>query len=309
MSDNRPPVYEENGIWVYRASFVGNPLRCLSAARQGYEGLPPPDYLIKAAEAGDMAEIEVKAKLRNMGYRISGEQNTVEISLYPGTIVRGHMDAAHCIDPNGEDRILEVKSMSQRVWDEWQKWGFERFTNYAAQITIYMAAQGAQATYAIINRETGELDVFNLTEFPTSLGRIADKIGTAEVGALTGVLPVCDGSAKSPCPWSFMCDKEEMLFEELESAGERRILEIAEELDRLREVESEVKAEIEAERERLRVALAGREAVKVPGFSITNKPRVSKRLNTGRLKKAVGDLSEYYDETTSKPVLTVRRST
>src|SRR3990172_2087138 len=112
MSDDRPMVYAEGDSWVYLASSIGRSIRCLAAARQGYEPLPAPDFLIRAAEAGTALEPVVVAILEQRGYQITDRQATVELQPFEGVIVRGHLDAGFVIDLNGWGSMLEVKTMS-----------------------------------------------------------------------------------------------------------------------------------------------------------------------------------------------------
>lgn len=312
MSDNRAIVYAENDKIIYRASSVGLPLRCLTAARTGYDALPPPEYLANAAEAGNRAEVIVKAQLRVEGYKISGEQGVIELEVLPGIIVRGHMDATHCVLPDTtEDRILEVKSMSERVFNEWLTYGFERFHTYAAQVSVYMAARQSQAVYAAVNRDSYggelELDVRILRDYPVSIPSIIDHIAQVEEAAKDNILPQCTG-AKYQCPYNYLCDANEMMLEEVEDGTEAMLIDLGDQYSHLLDLEEEVKSQKNALRDEIRVALAGREEVAVPGFSFTQRPRTSKRLNAARLRKVLGDeVEKFYDETISDPVLRVTR--
>lgn len=314
MSDNRAIVYEENDKVIYRASAVGLPLRCLTAARSAYDALPPPDYLVAAAEAGNRSEVIVKASLRVQGYKISGEQGEIEMEVLPGIVIRGHMDAQHCVVPNTtEDRILEVKSMSSRVYSEWLAYGFTRFPTYASQISVYMAARQAQAVYAVVNRDTYsdpqvQMDVRILDDYPVPMSDIIHHIAQVEENAKNNILPKCTG-AKYSCAYAYMCDRDDLHFEEVEDGTEAMLIELGEQYAHLLDLEAEVKSQKDALRDEIRVALAGRDSVRVPGFSFSNKPTTSRRLNASRLRNDLGDeVDKYYDETVSDPRLTVRRS-
>jgi hypothetical protein len=299
--------------WVYRASAVGRSLRCLATARQGYDPLPPPDYLELAAEAGNRYEIIVKAKLRAEGYRISGEQNELESEVKPGVIVRGHVDAIHCLAPNDDtDRILEVKSMSQRVWDKWLGWGFKGFPEYAAQISVYMHAESErrgkpiEATYAVINRETDEMEVRTVSTPPTPIPSIFQKVALAEQFADMHKLPTCDSASQYMCPYNYICDKNEILFEEIEQGSEAMLRQLATEHEEIKKTIEALEDNKEGVRAQIRTALAGRKGLKIIGWSFSNKPRKARKLNMVRLRERLGDeLDDYFDETESDPVLMV----
>lgn len=317
MSDNRANVYFDESVdaWVYRASSVGKSLRCLATARQGYDSLPPPDYLIEAAEAGNRYETIVKAKLRAQGYRISGEQNELATEVKPGVIVRGHLDATHCLRPDDPtDRILEVKSMSQRVWDKWLQWGFSGFPEYSAQISVYMHAEAerrgvgaVEALYAVVNRETEEIETRVIASPPTSIQSIFQKVALAEQFASMSQLPTCDSASQYMCPYNYLCDKNEVLFEELEEGSEAMLERLCAQQYEIAKTMDELSDKKELVRDDIRVALAGRKAHKLKGWSITNKPRKSRKLNLVRLREYMGDkLDEFFEESEGDPVLVVR---
>lgn len=210
MSDNRATVYREGDVWVYRASSIGRPLRCLTAARQGYDAAPRPEFLMKAAAAGNLAEITVKKMMRDDGWKIRGEQGSVEIKV-PGVnaIIRGHLDAMEAVNVDGSKRgMLEVKSMSDRVWAKWHRYGFDRFPTYAAQLSAYMfATDSEQAIYAIYNRDTQELETIQIDAPPVSIEELFAKVRVVELYGENGEdLPTCTG-AEYPCEYSYMCDR------------------------------------------------------------------------------------------------------
>lgn len=319
MPDNRPIVYHDPNIdaWVYRASSVGRSLRCLSSARQGYDPLPPPEYLIEAAEAGNRYEPIVKAQLRSQGYRISGEQGESEIEVKPGVIIRGHLDGSHCLAPGDPtDRMLEVKSMSQRVWDKWLSWGFKGFPEYAAQLSVYMHAEAlrrgvptVEATYAVINRATDELEVRTVAEPPVPIQKLIERVALAELFATMHQLPSCDSASQYACPYSYICDKYEVLFEEIEDGSEAMLRRLAEEHAEVANTIKVLEDKKEEVRGQIRTALAGRSALKIKGWSFSNKPRKSNKLNLVRLREHLGDkLDEFFDEGQTDPVLLVNKT-
>lgn len=322
MSDNRSIVYFDPSIeaWVYRASSVGRGLRCLATARQGYDPLPPPDYLETAAEEGNRYEPIVKARLREEGYRISGEQGEFDLPVEDGVIIRGHLDGQHCLEPDSDtDRVLEVKSMSDRVWKKWQNWSFRGFPEYAAQVTVYMEAERRrrraeriEATYAVINRDTEEMEVRTLTRPPADFEAIIQQVKLAEWFGQAQQLPICDSESQYSCPYSYLCDKEPLSIEELEGvAGDneaalRHLLEQHEELHRTIET---LKANKEKLRNEIRGALGGRDAMKMNGWSISNKPWKENKLNLVKLRARLGeDLDLYFEEGETDPRLTIRKT-
>jgi hypothetical protein len=316
MSDNRPIVYFDPQVnrWAYRASSVGRPLRCLVTARQGYEALEPPRYLSQAAEAGNKAEIIVKAILRNQGYRISGEQGEINLLVGDTAVIRGHMDAEHIVDENGVDRVLEVKSMSKGVWDEWWKDGFNGFPEYAAQLTVYMGAiserrgKEVEALYALYNRSNpGQVETVVVRTPPANLEAIRAKVIEAEEWGDKG-LPQCTG-AKYFCGYSYLCDRDEMRFEELESGTQTILVELTNEYGDLLEADEDVSVRKEELREKIKTAMGTRGKADVPGWSISvTTPKAKKSLSIEKLRQRLGDeLDQFWTEGETKPTLYIRR--
>lgn len=322
MSDNRPIVYHDPvaGAWVYRLSSIGRPSRCLVAARMGATPLAAPQYLVAAAEAGTAAEQVVKDRMRLQGWSISGEQDEIEIAIpVPHVdhrvIARGHMDATRCVDPDGRVSLLEVKSMSNRVWAVWSAWGWERFPTYAGQLSGYMH-WGAEhrgvhtATYAVFNRDTEELVLRTVSAPPVPWVEIEAKVALVEFLAARDLMPACDSASEYSCPYSYICDRREVLFEELEVGSERRLVELAEEWSEATRMRDDIAARVESIRDEIRTALGTRERVQVPGWGFTHaKPKPSRKLDVEALRADLGDetLAKYWREEQKGPLLYIRK--
>jgi len=306
MSDNRAIVYHDPVVdaWIYRASSVGRSLRCLSSARQGYDPLPPPDYLVEAAEAGNRYEVIAKSKLRGQGYKISGEQGNIDYEIQPGLIVRGHLDGSHCIDPKDpKDRMLEVKSMSQRVFAKWVTGGFGNFPEYAAQITMYMHAEGQrrnqgtipESVYAVINRDTDEMLVSVLKVPPGDFEAIIQKVQLAEQFAALSQLPPCDSASQYTCPYEYLCDRHEILFEEIEEGKEATMKRLGEQYVEIKKQEEILKDNLTTVKNEIATALGGRDEVKIKGFTFTHKkPKPSMTVDKTGLRRDLGDGFDKY---------------
>lgn len=329
MSDNRPIVYYDDQIeaWVYRASSAGRSIRCLTAARQGYDPLADPQYLITAAAAGNRYEKIVKDYMRADGWAIVGEQGSMDVEVAPGVVLRGHLDAQHCLQPergvrDDTDRMLEVKSMSKRVFADWSKWGFERFPEYATQLSVYMYAEHerrgvpVEATYAVVNRDAEveegelELDIRTIKKPPVEWTSITQKILLSEWFADQGQLPICDSQSKYSCSYSYLCDKDELLFEEIEDGSEEMLRQLAEEYDAIRKLEGDLKSRKGLVGDEIKVALGKRKKVRIPGWSFSMSSKRNKALDSTLLRKVLNEneieLDDYYTTTEGNPFLTVR---
>ena len=278
--------------------------------------LPAPDYLIEAAEAGNRFEVIVKARLRQSGYRISGEQGSLEYPVLENVIIRGHMDASHCLAPDDPtDRLLEVKSMSDRVYKTWMTHGFSYFPEYAAQVTTYMWAEGrrrgldgpVEATYAVVNRNTDEMYVQTLTEPPADMDAIVQKVALAEQFAALDQLPACDSASQYTCPYDYICDRHEILFEEIEAGTEAMLKSLGDKYQEIRRMEKVVEDKMEEVKSEIAAALGARESVSIPSYTFTNKaPKPRKSLNLTRLRERLGDeLDDYFDEVPIKKSIRV----
>jgi hypothetical protein len=276
MADDRPIVYEENGVWVYRASSVGVSIRELVAARLGYPPLPPPEYLRKAAAAGNRYESIVKSRLGERGWIIDSEQPTIEIPIEGGTgplLIRGHLDGDR-VQVNGYPlAMLEVKSMSARVWERWHVEGFAGFGTYAAQIAAYMHGTGRPAWYVVVNRDDDdvELDIQFLEEPPVSWYEVMGRVLLSDHYAAQGELPPCDRPSPYTCPYDHLCDHRLPLFAELESGEEETIARLAAEYEEARRIKGEVESNIKGIQEEIRLTLGDRDAVEAGGWKVTDR--------------------------------------
>jgi hypothetical protein len=202
--------------------------------------------------------------------------------------------------------------MSQRVFDTWLAWGFDKYPSYAAQLTCYMTAGGKrEAVYAVVNRgydgEGLQLDIRVVPEPPIPFSTIENKVKLAEWYAERGELPVCDSASQYSCPYDYLCDRHEIIFEELEQGGEKLLRQLADQHEEIKRTETQLKERKSEVRLELETALAGRSKVKIPGYTFSMSTRKSRKLNQVRLREELGErIEEFYEESESAPFLTVR---
>ncbi len=205
--DNRPIVYRDQGRWVYRASAIGGCPRGVLAARRGYRALPPPGWLADAAEAGHQAEPFALGWLKARGWQISAEQQVVEWPIGTQAVVRGHIDGIGHYQrdrTNRETRLVEVKSMSENVFDAWRKDGFAAFPKYAAQLTVYMTVLKLPALYVIVRRATGDVVTQMIDSPPISPAGILRRILGMEQQVEGVEWPVCEAQYAGWCAWQYV---------------------------------------------------------------------------------------------------------
>ena len=298
MGDDRAIVYVENGTPIYRASSLGNPLRCLVAARAGNTPLEPPEYLVKAAAAGNEYEGIVKDRLTKEGWVIDDEQGFVEVKVPLNVdgapeyaIIRGHLDAMgiHHTDDPMDDRMLEVKSMSTNVYDKWTRHRFDGFPTYAAQLTFYMAASGKPSLYAVICRDTDELELIPYDTAPMDVEFLYNKVRSVEALNIQGIIPPCAGAIYD-CSYDYMCDKRDISPADLAKFGDDVALgEAIKRYDDAREQGRIVDVLKAAARDDVIAAMAGREKVDVGLTRVSYQSSERKKLNVKKLR-------EDYDE-------------
>jgi len=175
---------------VYRMSSAGNCPKRLSAKRLGIEAEPLPAFVYTAAEEGNWHETRIKDELKKEMVAVIDEQKELIIEHETFKLV-GHIDGI-IVETENENKLLEIKTMSQYQFDKWMKSGFIAFPNYAAQLACYSTASGlSDVCYIVKNRSSGYKDVRNFTIVGNKLFNTAEilvKITEVERLALKGEL-------------------------------------------------------------------------------------------------------------------------
>jgi hypothetical protein len=213
--------------------------------------------------------------------------------------IRGHLDAVsiHHLDDPMDDRMLEVKSMSTNVFDKWTRHRFDSFPTYAAQLTFYMAAVDKPALYAVICRDTDELELIPYDTPPMDIETIFDKVRSVEAMNIQNIIPPCSG-AQYACAYDYMCDKREISPADLAKFGDDVALaEAIERYDDARAQEDILKVIKAAARDDVIAAMAGRKKAEVGLTLISYQSSKRKTLNVKKLRVELGDkLDGFYDE-------------
>jgi hypothetical protein len=310
--DDRPIAYVEGHRPVYRASACGGCLRALVAARLGFDPVEPPEFLATAAREGERLESFIVEDLERDGWRVSGRQEPIEVE-FPAFVIRGHIDGVAEREDAGP-RLLEVKTMSRRRFEQWRRHGFAAFPRYAAQASVYHHAMGLPLLYAVRNRDTGETDVRLLPSPPLPFDQVKRKLLEAEVWARKGRMPSCDyqpGSMeRRVCPYAYLCDGGDAK-EEAKAAGvilDWNLLAIREWARRYvaaREQEMAAAALKDEAREQIVHLLGGEAKVDALGYKVSLTKRVRRGLDTARLEADFGQALDPYRTTTEYTALTV----
>jgi len=196
MSDE-PPVFERDGMVVYRASSLGGCKRMLALARQGYDAVSPPADMLKVFQAGHAAEREVWAK----GIVKGVAQEYVELPISATIKVVGHLD---CWDKQTRS-IYEVKSQSSEEWGPIRKGRL--WERYAVQISVYMLATGLPLTVIRVKRgKEGGIEEEQREEFdvpPVTIEEIRRRVFEVEMLARRDLSETACEKVEFPCPFFY----------------------------------------------------------------------------------------------------------
>lgn len=192
--DNRPPVYVEDGVPIYRASGIGGCRALLLRARRdgAVPGLPP--WMQEVANEGWLHEEQVLQRLADdYGLPVLSRQfaGRLEVEVEQGpAVIAATTDAI--LDWNGTAAIGEVKSMGYSVFAEFVR-GQTIPDSHRLQIAVSQHAWDTgpvPAIYAAKNRNTGKLKVYGFEEPLATIEELTAVVAEVEAAFATGeVLP------------------------------------------------------------------------------------------------------------------------
>jgi hypothetical protein len=179
-------VYEEVGPngprFVYRASaaFTACP-NALLLARRGVTPSPPPPALQKRFDMGKTMEPIILEQLREKyGFKVYGQQSTVEMDLPGGDIIRGHVDGLTTEDgidithvcgqsveelegqpsPGYDILVIDAKALAPSGMKQYREKGLKSFPGYYWQQSFYCQVPGySGVVMAIYDKVDGEMIV------------------------------------------------------------------------------------------------------------------------------------------------------
>ena len=210
-------------------SSAGNCPKRLSANRLGLEAEPLPAFVYTAAEEGNWHEARIKDELRKEMVAVIDEQRELIIEHETFKLV-GHIDGI-IAETETDNKLLEIKSMSQYQFDKWMKGGFAAFPNYAAQLACYsLASELSNVCYIVKNRSSGYKDIRYFTIEKNSLFNVTEilsKIAEVEKLALQGkIYPAefdIDSTECKQCEYKKMCLPEPVVL----NGVDERVLQMA----------------------------------------------------------------------------------
>lgn len=194
---------------------------------------------------GELHEQDVVARLTAEGLTVTRQQEGVGLlSFDPDTwatfvnqsddltnlgtatsIVFGHLDGVVNGDPftPSGPRVLEVKSMSQDAFKQFQAKGWygdwpegSLPDRYRWQLSIYMLATGLEALLVCKNRNSGEIAKHGIEQPYYSLDQITERVAYIEDHVSRGTLP-------DECPRSWFCDHKYLCKSRMNEEGDREL--------------------------------------------------------------------------------------
>jgi hypothetical protein len=272
MMDRPIVVALDDGKPEYRASSAGYCRRMLTAARLGYEPLPPRDFMTRAAREGKRHEDWVIEDLIEMGYPIDmGTRNMLCKINFPAFSITGHIDAADL-----KDRIYEIKSMSRARFETWRRKRFDAFPEYAAQVTAYKhmisdeTGKTWNVVYAVKCRDNGQLDVIEIDWTPISFEDVYDRLLSVELAARKKLLPntECEPGSfeRYICRWRYLCEEpvKEKTPEEIPDLSD-----LANDWRRGKAMQEEAEALVDAAKERFKEVMASHGLKKLNAWGLS----------------------------------------
>lgn len=242
---------------LIRASELGGCTKAIIAKQLGYEPLKPREQTASIMREGNLHEDDVVAQLTEES-PVTSQQEEVNLPIGEH-VVQGH------IDGRWDGRLLEIKSVSQSVWEEFERhrWAAGYFPKYKWQLSVYMLATGLEATVAIKNRNTGrirregvEIPFYSLDEITERVNHVADWV-------TRGLLPGPCDTPTFPCPYYYLHEDEKVLEKDEVLDG------LASDYQTLREREVRLRDSIQAVRTQIRKAMGDRPSVETHRVRVT----------------------------------------
>lgn len=300
MSNDPIAFFDDNGTAVFRASAIGMCEGALVRSLRGLEGAEPPEAMQRRFQDGHLHEPAIIAYLITSGWQVLQDkgQEAVRVSVADNIIIQGHVDGIAIRD--GKHYVVECKSMSDAMYKKWMNQGFDAFPKYAMQISVYMTALQLPALYAVKNKDNGEIDVRIIEKPPYLVAKLKAKAIRVVRTSATANTPACPKPYDYPCPFYAYHDAPEKA-EPVEPGDllNDDIDNLCVDLQSAKTQTAYWKDRVEEIRDRILEAVQDRQVAQTKHYDIKVTVVKQRRLNTGRLRAAFPDLSQFENETTS----------
>jgi len=231
MADNRPPVYQEAGRWIVRASSFGRCSLELARHAAGMQGTKPPqtvrdawkfgadneqtiiDRLVERGEWEPLSDVE----LAEYGTVDDTGQLALELTVGGKVTVRCHPDGIVENTKTGERRVLEVKCMARgsdpETWPMYQ-WQYSIESAVTGlDVLLVIGWKDVDAENAQIRVLADDMDIREITA-PYGVGKIKGRalmIARNADSALRGEFPeTCENGEQWGCPFWQLHDGDDV---------------------------------------------------------------------------------------------------
>jgi len=242
---NKPDVYMEGDVAIYRASALASCQNRLLMARLGYDGASPPEKMQQRFNAGHDHEPLILRHLEDHGTVVYDRQGTIDIPIGKKAVIRGHIDglcagSVYVTSINGrklvEPEIIEVdglvivdaKAFAISTWQKWQNNYWRDFDYYAFQQLAYAIGYGAKGILmAVKNKNTDEhsFDYWEIDAMPITKADIVRKVMMIEKLAERGESALFESACSPvsyPCPyWQFHPDEGKVTIKDGDVEGDQ----------------------------------------------------------------------------------------
>lgn len=321
--DDRPSVYREDGVWVYRASAVG---RCERSLRYARKETPPRRLFPTMQEALDRAasmEDPIIAEFeRRYELQVTDRQKRVIVPVADGVEIRGSIDGYTYA--SGRFGLVEVKAFGKEYWNKWQEQGTKAFPEYIVQMNAYMhglRVQGVEcegAWFVVGKRQEGTSNLENL-EFDwvpydhVTVARMKARVQKVEAWAADP--DRLDTLMEAECPNDVVCNYWYLHDKQPVATWEeppQLLIDLLED----REAQVRIKTKAEARIKELSAEIAplvqdgiaeGQSSVNVEQWQITNvKASETIRWNKKKLEEELGErVVEFFTTSEKKGYLRI----
>lgn len=240
-------VYEDEGVWVYRASVFGSCLRSLVSARCGESAFPFNASIQAAMDASSgLEDVILNRIIAELGGELIWQQKEVELKVAASVesgdridnqvvVIRGHIDALR----QDDDTIIEAKALGPANFAKYNKNGLSALgklgDKYRWQGSVYGHATGRRVRFVIGEKvETKNEDGSSTwginqliiepaveAESLVPLQEICDRVRLIEDFASRDFLPDCDQKCTEWDPYS-----ESHLFPSPEEGSEELLVKL-----------------------------------------------------------------------------------
>jgi len=156
---DRPPIYQHDGKWHYRASALGGCINELVLFRRGEQGEDKSAYIERVLEAGKDHEEPVRDEvLDKLGLELVAPRDAVYLEVLPGHVVVGNTDGRVKFEEKFGEMGLEIKTLGPDSFRNFVKSGLEKFPEYQWQLSAYMHGVGLPWLYAAAERSREEAE-------------------------------------------------------------------------------------------------------------------------------------------------------